>query len=203
MDYAIIDDLLEHPKVAETRTLIHHRVCKHDHLMRSAHLSYHLAPMLGADRRVCTRAALLHDIDSRNGTLSTHGAIAARYAAAIGETDQVCRAIVSHMYPLGPAPTSREGWVLVVADKIASLSDITCFIGGLFTGQSLSAYRQLCSSDPFYGERQRKKHQRKQATVLRRVITPSSLFWSLRKSFRRATPSPSRIFAQETSPPAP
>jgi glycyl-tRNA synthetase beta chain/uncharacterized protein len=109
---------------------------------------------LGADRRISTRAAILHDIDSRLGTLVTHGAIAARHAAEIGESESVCHAIVSHMYPFGPAPTTREGWVLVLADKMASLADMTHFVSGLLTGHSLRVRRRLRESDPYH----RKQH---------------------------------------------
>lgn len=152
MPYAVVADLLEHPKVTETRGHMHHGIPKYEHLLRSVHLSYRLAPVFGADRSVCARAAILHDIDSRLGTLTTHAAIAANHAARIGETEEVCQAIISHMYPLGPAPTTREGWVLVVADKLASLGDMTSFLGGLFTGRSLHVQRQLRQSDPFVAQ---------------------------------------------------
>jgi glycyl-tRNA synthetase beta chain/uncharacterized protein len=157
----IAADLLSHPRVAETRDHIHHSVPKHDHLMRVARYSYHLAPMLGADRRTAVRAAVLHDLDSRLGTLTTHGAIAARVAAEMGEPQAVSEAIVSHMYPFGPKPTTREGWVLVVADKIASLTDLTAFIGGLFTGHSLRVRKQLCCTDPFYAEHRAARRARR------------------------------------------
>ncbi|MBC8076408.1 MAG: HD domain-containing protein [Chloroflexales bacterium] len=124
--------------------------------MRSVRYSYRLAPLMRADRQICMRAAILHDIDSRYGTLTTHGAIAAQFAAAQGESELVCQAIVSHMYPFGPAPTTREGWVLVVADKIASLSDMTVFVRGLFTGRSQRVRRSLSASDPFHVERPRR-----------------------------------------------
>ena len=150
MDKSSIVDLLDHPKVMETRQHMHHSVPKHDHLIRSVRYSYRLAAMMRADQRTCMRAAILHDIDSRYGTLTTHGQIAAHWAAAQGEDEQVCKAIVSHMYPFGPPPTTREGWVLVVADKMASLTDLTSFVGGLFTGRSIRVRRQLCGSDPFY-----------------------------------------------------
>lgn len=161
MDHASIADLLEHPRVLETRQHLHHSIPKHDHIMRVARYSYHLAPLLGADRRTVVRAALLHDLDSRLGTLTTHGAIAARVAAEMGEPECVSQAIVSHMYPLGPRPTSREGWVLALADKVASVSDLTVFIGGLFTGHSLRVRRQLCCTDPFYAQRQARRRRRR------------------------------------------
>ncbi len=153
----IAADLLEHPKVVETRNHIHHSVVKHDHLMRSARYSYHIAPLLGADRRTCVRAAVLHDLDSRLGTLTTHGAIAANIASEIGEPQEVASAIISHMYPFGPRPTTREGWVLVIADKMASLTDLTHFVRGLFNGRSLKVRRRLRESDPFFAEREKRK----------------------------------------------
>jgi glycyl-tRNA synthetase beta chain len=160
MDHAVIADLLAHPRVTETREHIHHSVPKHDHLMRVARYAHHLAPLLSADRRTVVRAAVLHDLDSRLGTLTTHGAIAARVAAELGEPEAVSRAIVSHMFPLGPRPTSREGWVLALADKLASLTDLTAFVGGLFTGHSLRVRRALCCSDPFYAQRSARRRRR-------------------------------------------
>lgn len=153
MYHSIIADLLAHPRVMETREHMHHSIPKHDHLLRSARYAYRLAPLLGADQQTCTRAAILHDLDSRLGTISTHGAIAARLAAELGEPEAVCHAIISHMYPFGPTPTTREGWVLVLADKIASFTDLTQFVGGLFTGRSLQVRRRLLRSDPFYAGR--------------------------------------------------
>jgi putative nucleotidyltransferase with HDIG domain len=161
MDHAVIADLLGHPRVSETREHIHHSIPKHDHLMRVARYSYHLASVLGADRRTVMRAAVLHDLDSRLGTLTTHGAIAARVAAELGEPEAVSLAIVSHMFPLGPRPTTREGWVLALADKMASLTDITAFVGGLFTGRSLRVRKALCGSDPFYAQHRSARRQRR------------------------------------------
>jgi glycyl-tRNA synthetase beta chain/uncharacterized protein len=153
MDYTLITDLLDHPKVVETHHHLHHHVAKFDHLLRSARYAYRLAPLFGANRRIVVRAAILHDLDSRLGTLRTHGAIAAQVAATLGEPEAVGHAIRSHMYPLVPAPITREGWVLAVADKLASLEDMTVFVGGLFSGASLREQRRLQASDPFYQPR--------------------------------------------------
>ena len=153
IDHSSIADLLAHPKVEETRDHMHHSIPKYDHLMRSVTFSYRLAPVLRADRQICMRAAILHDIDSRYWTLTTHGRIAARWAAALGECEGVCTAIESHMYPFGPAPKTREAWVLVVADKLASLTDLTHFVSGLLTGKSIAIRRRLRASDPFYAQR--------------------------------------------------
>jgi HD superfamily phosphodiesterase len=156
-----IYDLLDHPKVRETCDQLHHSIPKHDHLLRTVKYSFIFATLLKADQRVCARAALVHDIDSRLGTLTTHGAVAARWAADQGEPDEVCDAIVSHMYPLGPAPTSREGWVLVLADKAAAIGDLRQFVAGLLNGSSLATMRRLRVSDPHAKNRGRTRIRRR------------------------------------------
>lgn len=155
-----IADLLAHPKVLETREHMHHSISKHDHLLRSVRFSYRIAWFLRADPRICLRAAMIHDIDSRYGTLTTHGAVAARWAAELGESEEVCAAIISHMYPFGPAPISREAWVLVLADKAASLGDFGQFMRGLLDGTSIELRRRLKQSDPFYRSRRRSFRRR-------------------------------------------
>ncbi|MGQ9547952.1 MAG: HD domain-containing protein [Roseiflexus sp.] len=158
-----IRDLLNLPEVVETRHHMHHSIPKHDHLTRSVRVSYHLSRLLRADVRTCVRAALLHDINSREGTLTTHGGVAARWAAEKGEDAAVCAAIESHMYPLGPVPTSREAWVLVLADKAASLGDIKQFLVGLINGSSLTNRRRLRETDPYYQRARRRLFWRRHA----------------------------------------
>ena len=162
-----IADLLSHPKVVETRDHMHHSISKHDHLMRSVKYSYRFAGLLRADERVCLRAALIHDIDSRLGTLTTHGQVAADWAENQGEPPEVCKAIVSHMYPFGPAPQTREAWVLVLADKAATLGDLKQFMRGLLNGSSLENRRRLKQTDPFYRTRPRQLLRR--LSALRRA----------------------------------
>lgn len=150
-----IYDLLGHPKVVETQDHLHHSIPKHDHLMRSVKYSARFARLLRANQRVCVRAALIHDIDSRLGTLTTHGQVAADWAAEQGEPPEVCQAIVSHMYPFGPAPQTREAWVLVLADKAATIGDLKQFVRGLLDGSSIEARRRLRQTDPFYRTKSR------------------------------------------------
>ncbi|HQK17026.1 MAG TPA: HD domain-containing protein, partial [Polyangiaceae bacterium] len=92
--YAEVQDLLHHPTFLETRWEIHHNVCKSDHLLRSAHYAWMIAVAVRANRRTCARAGLLHDLHSRLGTWSNHGAIAASVASRLGESKDVCEAIV-------------------------------------------------------------------------------------------------------------
>jgi glycyl-tRNA synthetase beta chain/uncharacterized protein len=149
---------------------MHHSIPKHDHLLRSVKYSSRFAKLLRADLRTCVRAAMIHDIDSRLGTLTTHGAVAARWAADQGEPEAVCRAIISHMYPLGPAPTSREAWVLVLADKAASLGDFRQYVRGLINGSSQQIRRRLELSDPYYCRPRRPRHRLLRRQMLSRAL---------------------------------
>lgn len=156
MDGSLIGDLLQHPKVRETQTHMHHSISKHDHLLRSARISYKLARIVNADIETCVRAAMIHDIDSRLGTLRTHGGIAATWAAEQGESYAVCHAIETHMYPFSPRPRTREAWVVSFADKAASITDLTITVTGAMTGKTWRRRRDLRASDPFYEERKRR-----------------------------------------------
>ena len=157
----MIVDLLDHPKVVETKAHLHHSISKHDHLMRSARISYKLARMMRADIRTCVRAAMIHDIDSRYGTLTTHGRIAADWAASLGEDYAVCHAIETHMYPFGPTPRTKEAWVVSLADKAASITDLTLMVSGMVTGHTWQRRRMLQQSDPHFVALQQRRHQRK------------------------------------------
>lgn len=161
MIHSFITDLLEHPKVIETRQHMHHSISKHDHLARTARISYKLARVMRADIRVCVRAAMIHDIDSRLGTLTTHGRIAAEWAAAQGESDEICHAIETHMFPFGPKPRTREAWVVSLADKAASITDLTLMVSGMVTGHTWHRRRMLQQSDPHFVALQQRRRQRK------------------------------------------
>ena len=162
-------DLLHHPKVVETQAHVHHAISKHDHLVRTARISYRLARMLKADVDICVRAAIIHDIDSRLGTLSTHGKIAAVWAEGLGECEAVCHAIETHMYPFGPKPRTREAWVLSLADKAASLTDITVAVGALMSKRARERRRHLMNNDPYWKQHVARRRQRRRP-LLRATI---------------------------------
>ena len=147
---ADVEDLLRHPVFLETCFEIHHSIRKCDHLLRSARFARTIAGFLRANRRTCARAGLLHDLHSRLGTWSTHGGIAASVATEMGESNDVCDAIVPHMFPLGPAPKTREGWVLVLADKLATLADTLYFVLHAVFGSGLKQRKMLRARDRYY-----------------------------------------------------
>jgi glycyl-tRNA synthetase beta chain/uncharacterized protein len=160
MVQSFLIDLLTHPKVVETQQHMHHSISKHDHLARTARISYKLARFMNADIRICVRAAMIHDIDSRLGTLTTHGRIAADWAATQGECAAVCHAIETHMYPFGPKPRTREAWVVSLADKAASLTDLTVMVSGMMTGRTWNRRRLLQQSDPHFVTRRTHKRRK-------------------------------------------
>lgn len=172
MDFSLVEDLLEHPKVVETRDHIHHGIAKYDHIMRVTRFSYHIARIIKADVRVCVRAGLLHDIDSRLGTLANHGDVAARWAQEYGEEEAVCAAIMSHMYPFSPPPTSREGWILTIADKAASMADLTDYVRGLINGRSQERRRSLQESDPHYRPKAKPKPRERLRAAFEMIDEP-------------------------------
>jgi glycyl-tRNA synthetase beta chain/uncharacterized protein len=78
-----------------------------------------------------------------------------------GESDEVCHAIETHMYPFGPKPRTKEAWVVSIADKAASLTDLTLMLSGMMTGRTWHRRRQLQQTDPHFAERRaRKLHRR-------------------------------------------
>ena len=161
------DDLLQHPKVLETQAHVHHAISKHEHLVRTARISYRLARVLKANVDICVRAAIIHDIDSRLGTLSTHGKIAALWAAQQGESAAVCHAIETHMYPIGPKPRTREAWVLSLADKAASLTDLTFALGGLVSKRERLRRRRLALGDPLWQAHVAQRRQQRERRFAR------------------------------------
>lgn len=92
---------------------------------------------LGWDAKTAARAGLLHDFcvyDFKDKL--PKGEIQAYYhprvAASTSErhfliSDKERQAILSHMFPLGPLPESREAWLISLADKLCAISEFCCF----------------------------------------------------------------------------
>jgi glycyl-tRNA synthetase beta chain/uncharacterized protein len=144
--WADLADLLHHPAVQAMQRTTHHQIPQIDHIARVVAWSSRLEPVLGADMQICRRAALLHDLDAQTGTLLGHAATASRWAADQGEDPRVCAAIASHMFPLGPPPANREGWVLSIADKVATLADLRQVLQQMATAPAASGSRPWACS---------------------------------------------------------
>jgi membrane-associated HD superfamily phosphohydrolase len=68
------------------------------------------------------------------------------------------------MYPFGPKPQTREAWVVSIADKAASLTDLTVMLGGLVTGRTFIRRRQFRQSDPHLRMRLQRRGRRLRAS---------------------------------------
>jgi uncharacterized protein len=145
-------DILGHPLFQILRDFDHHggENSLYDHSVDTAICACRLARAFGLKEervRAVTRAALLHDffgydwrseehkkiVRSYRGWdriaqmhAFSHGRIAAHRASSFFELDaRQCAAIASHMFPLAPVPTSSEGWILTLADKVVATCEMS------------------------------------------------------------------------------
>ena len=129
-------DLTEDIRVRRMSQYIQHgSTTTYDHVLRVARTAYRLNHILHlkADDHSLIRASILHDYylyDWHQQGDRLHGYHHARIAAdnalrdfAISPAEQAM--IQSHMWPLNlfSIPLSRGGWLLTIADKIASVQE--------------------------------------------------------------------------------
>ena len=108
----------------------HHWTNRFMHSLNVSYLSWLIAGKLGCDARAAARAGLLHDFCPYDFKAVTptgesqayyHPKAAAKNSEALfGISDREREAILSHMFPLGPVPTSREAWLLTFTDKVCA-----------------------------------------------------------------------------------
>ena len=104
------------------------------HSINVSYLSWMIAKKLGADERAAARAGLLHDFCPYDFSEETptgerqvfyHPKAAAENSSRHFEISRKEReAILTHMFPLGPVPTNREGWIISFADKICAVMEV-------------------------------------------------------------------------------
>ena len=108
-----------------------------DRLMHSinvSYLSWLMARRLGCDAKAAARAGLLHDFclydfhekpaDGEHQAF-LHPKVAAENSMEHFDISEKERdAILSHMFPLGPLPKSREAWLITIADKICAAAEL-------------------------------------------------------------------------------
>lgn len=133
----LLDGLTDQWAVQQMRQYIQHgNVTTYDHCMNVAVLSYWLAVRfhLPVNKRVLVTGAFLHDFylydwhSKNHGRLHglRHPRIAKENAAALlNQPAAVTGIIYTHMWPLTLrcVPTSLEGWVVCMADKIAAVQE--------------------------------------------------------------------------------
>ena len=116
------------------RYVHHHKSNRLLHSMNVSYVSWKMAKHLGCDEKAAARAGLLHDFcpyDFEEETpTGEHQAFFHPKAAAensclyfeISKKEQ--EAILSHMFPLGPVPKSREAWIITAADKLCAVTEL-------------------------------------------------------------------------------
>lgn len=133
----LLDGLMERRAVQQMRWYIQHgRVTTYDHCMNVALLSYAMAVRfrMPVDKRTLVVGAFLHDFylydwhskDHQRLHGFRHPRIAMENAATLlNQPVEVRRIIYTHMWPLTLrcVPTSLEGWIVCVADKIVAAQE--------------------------------------------------------------------------------
>lgn len=108
----------------------HHWTTRLMHSVNVSYISWLIARKLKCDAKSVARAGLLHDFclyDFKEGTPTGefqafyHPKSAARSSAELFKLSDLERdAILSHMFPLGPLPSSKEAWIITMADKMCA-----------------------------------------------------------------------------------
>lgn len=104
------------------------------HSLNVSYFSWKIARRLGCDVRAAARAGLLHDFCPYDFSEETptgerqvfyHPKAAAKNSSRYFELSQKeCDAILTHMFPLGPVPTNREGVIISIADKVCAVLEV-------------------------------------------------------------------------------
>ena len=138
-----IKDILYHPTVQQMKDYPHHgRTNCYDHCRHVAYFNYKWCRALNLDCRSAARAGMLHDLflydwhthgketgEKFHGL--THPAAAFENARKYFKLNHTERDIIlNHMWPvtLLHIPRTREGWIIVIADKYCGLLETLRFI---------------------------------------------------------------------------
>ncbi len=131
----LIQDILDD---REFRKLIryrqHFKTTRFMHSLNVSYISWKLARKFRCDSQMAARAGLLHDFclydfkEKRPGEglqAFHHPKVAAHNSTQhFHVTDKERSAILSHMFPLGPLPRSREAWLITCADKFCAALEV-------------------------------------------------------------------------------
>lgn len=133
----IVRDILEDEEFRKLSGYIQHvKTTRLIHSLNVSYISWKMARKLGCDERAAARAGLLHDFflyrfsdpkPVKEFQAFYHPKVAARNSKErfdISEKERL--AILSHMFPLGPLPTSREAWIITCADKFCATAELCC-----------------------------------------------------------------------------
>ena len=113
------------------RYIQHLKTSRLEHSINVSYIAWKMAKRLECDVRLAAVAGMLHDFcvyDFRDKIPDGefHQAFYHPKAAAwtseeqFGIEEEVRSIILTHMFPLGPLPRSREAWVVSCADKVCA-----------------------------------------------------------------------------------
>lgn len=133
----IVSDILEDAEFSKLALYIQHlRTSRLIHSLNVSYISWKLARKFGCDERIAARAGLLHDFflykfsdpkPVREFQAFYHPKVAAKNSARrFHITEKERLAILSHMFPLGPLPSSKEAWIITFADKVCASMELVC-----------------------------------------------------------------------------
>ena len=130
-----VKHILQNKQFVELSKFVHHQWTNRlMHSVNVSYLSWHLAKKLGCDATVAARAGLLHDFclydfkeETPNGEHQAfyRPKVAAENSYEVFQvSEKEWNAIRTHMFPLGPIPNSKEGWIITLADKICAVTEV-------------------------------------------------------------------------------
>lgn len=133
----IVKDILDDTEFKKLNLYIQHlKTTRLIHSLNVSYISWILAKKFNLDERVAARAGLLHDFflyrfsdpkPTKEFQAYYHPKVAARNSEErfnLSEKERL--AILSHMFPLGPLPSSREAWIISLADKFCATTELVC-----------------------------------------------------------------------------
>lgn len=127
-----IEDILYHREYQKLTGYVQHRnSTRFMHCLNVAYLSWQMARKTGCNERTAARVGMLHDFclydfseKAEEAQVFHHPKVAAEMSREYFEISEKERqAILAHMFPLGPLPTSREAWIVSCADKLCALTE--------------------------------------------------------------------------------
>jgi uncharacterized protein len=136
-----IDDLLINDEVKKLYEYKQHLgTTRFSHSLGVSFISWKLANFFHLDAHSAARTAMLHDFCLYNFhtekprkkiNIFYHPKVAAKMSSRhFNLNKKQLRAIRTHMFPLGPFPTSLEAWIITAADKYCAIKE---FIKGAYT----------------------------------------------------------------------
>lgn len=167
----IVEEILDHRDFQNMDSWIQHISTRRlSHCINVSFISYKIAKFLHVDAASCARAGLLHDFclydfhdasHKHTKQLFVHPRVAAETARKrFNLSDKETRAILTHMFPFGPVPTSWTGWIVQLADKICAAGEFASGVKDLFKVKILKNKKASENLAEYFKRKHEKKTRR-------------------------------------------